>query len=554
MKDRNKRNKHLQIVIAMLAGVVVFFVLYGFAVVWPTNVDWLLNGEDLTQHYIGWRFFRNSQWLFPFGNGNTLAYPNEVSVIFTDSIPIFAVFFKLLSPILPDNFQYFGLWGLLSFILQGGISAKLIQKYTKSGWIVVTGSLLFILSPVMILRTFSHTALASQWIVLLGILFIAYYEELSISRKWTTIAWGALGILASSVHIYFVPMCGILLLGYILIDFIKSRKQIRSLVPVFYPLLSYLVCAAGTIALLGGFSSGVNADTIGLGWFSFNINAFVNPMGWSRLLKDHSVINGYQAEGFAYLGAGVILLLCFTVIFVAANIKKGITLKDYFKGHIKKTVLFFMCAGLVLIAVSPTVTFGNRVLIEVSIPLFAENVWNIFRCSGRFIWPVVYLMLLYGICGDRHWVNRKMKICIMTLCLLLQLFDLSSYMRSRHQEFVSYQQMENYLTSEVWEELAQSGKIKHLVFASDFTTADKELYCFGYYAVEHKMTMNQFCFARINNEIIREEIIKALEEADPATAFIFRNGDTQNYDKYKDLYYYDAGAYLVGLAEPLNGE
>ena len=126
-----KCNQKITFVSGMLLGALCFLVIYGFRVLNPVYDDWLMSGGDLTQHYLGWRFFRESEWLFPIGLMNTIAWPNEVAVIFTDSIPGMAVICKLLSPILPETFQYFGLWGILCFMLQGGFAAVLLNFSIK---------------------------------------------------------------------------------------------------------------------------------------------------------------------------------------------------------------------------------------------------------------------------------------------------------------------------------------------------------------------------------------------------------------------------------------
>ncbi len=111
-----RKNVNIYIIITFLS-VVVFCSIYGVKVLNPTYTDWLLvSGGDLTQHYLGWTAYRTCSWQFPLGMTNTLAYPNKTSVIFTDSIPLFAVLFKLFSPVLPEKFQYFGLWGIVCFI------------------------------------------------------------------------------------------------------------------------------------------------------------------------------------------------------------------------------------------------------------------------------------------------------------------------------------------------------------------------------------------------------------------------------------------------------
>ena len=59
-------------------------------------------------------------------------YGLEISnSIFTDNIPLFAILFKILKPIIYENFQYISLWIFLCFFFQIFISFKLIEKITK---------------------------------------------------------------------------------------------------------------------------------------------------------------------------------------------------------------------------------------------------------------------------------------------------------------------------------------------------------------------------------------------------------------------------------------
>ena len=110
-------------------GVACFLWVYGASVINPLYDAWLFNTDmDLKQHYIGWCHYRMSDWHFPVGLIDTLSYPTSVSVIYTDSIPLVALIFKLFRNILPLRFQYFGMFGLFSFMLMGGISSQLIYE------------------------------------------------------------------------------------------------------------------------------------------------------------------------------------------------------------------------------------------------------------------------------------------------------------------------------------------------------------------------------------------------------------------------------------------
>ncbi len=137
--------------LTFLLGFIVFTCIYGLEIVKPCNTEWLIGG-DLEQHNIGWQAFRRDPWFFPLGMFNSLTYPYPVSIIYTDSIPLVASFFKMLSPILPEHFQYFGLWGLLCILLQSFLGAKILKRFCKNNSIVLIGSLFFTLSPVLFFR------------------------------------------------------------------------------------------------------------------------------------------------------------------------------------------------------------------------------------------------------------------------------------------------------------------------------------------------------------------------------------------------------------------
>ena len=67
------QNPYLIFVLGCLLGSLVFVCIYGLAVVNVTNVAWLTDSSqaeglwDLTQHYLGWVFYRKSPWHFPLG-------------------------------------------------------------------------------------------------------------------------------------------------------------------------------------------------------------------------------------------------------------------------------------------------------------------------------------------------------------------------------------------------------------------------------------------------------------------------------------------------------
>lgn len=197
-----------------LLGVLVFLAVYGVRVLDPTSVDWILNSlsPDPAQHYLGWELFRRSPVHLPYIGANYNAvYPFRTSVLFTDSLPLAALFFKLLGGILPTRFQYFGWWGLLCYALQGGLAQAVIARIagvqptfgrddkskaaiaiimspgqTAKLWGSVLGAGVLVLFPALTIRMFAHTALAANWLVLLALYLWLRSDELmpTTHRDW----------------------------------------------------------------------------------------------------------------------------------------------------------------------------------------------------------------------------------------------------------------------------------------------------------------------------------------------------------------------------------
>jgi len=154
LKDINK-NHRLKVIFlsGALLGGIIFLLLFGVHILDVTYVDRMIvraGVEDLPQHYLAWEYFRNSAWSFPLGNINNLIYPDSISIVYSDSIPLFAIFFKLFNPILPTSFQYFGIWTLLCFMLQGAFASLITYRFSKSNIISLIYSVFFILSTIVL--------------------------------------------------------------------------------------------------------------------------------------------------------------------------------------------------------------------------------------------------------------------------------------------------------------------------------------------------------------------------------------------------------------------
>ena len=538
-------------IVAALLGGIAFVLIYGVKILNPLYTDWLLTGGDPSQHYLGWEFFRRSDWYFPLGLTDQLAYPLKTSVIYTDSIPIFAVFFKLFRSILPQQFQYFGIWGLLCFVLQGYYAAKILGERSSSKTVILAGSIFFIVSPIMVFRMYYHTALAAHWLILLAIYFYSKHEKEYRDIFKPVMQWGILGILIGSIHLYFVPMCGAILLGYILCSIWKERKiRIR----FFYPGISFSVGLFLTVYLLGGFSSGADTGTNNLGLFSFNLNAFLNPMSYSTLLKNTSLwdwpfYTQGQYEGFSYLGMGIILLCACGIVLMIRNIFRRR------KPSVYQIMTVLMSVGLIVMAASPTITWNDKLLLQLPYSSTLYKYWGIFGSCGRMAWPVVYFLMIFGITsiGNMKWKRKEISNVIIILACLVQVIDLSGQLYKRHENYSKKVVYQSPLAGTVWDDIISTGEYKHVVWVTHNVDHDDVIQV-AVYAMRNDMTMGNFYFARgIDKRDITEEQLQNTSE-DCVYVFL-KSDDTFEYEIYKNyedvLHFYPCGDYMIGTVKSL---
>lgn len=549
MKRKFEISNNMLCIFAAILGAAVFVCLYGIRILNPTYVEWLYNGRDLMQHYLGWEFYRRSDWMFPLGMTDQLGYPNATSVIFTDSIPIFAVIFKVFASFLPERFQYFGIWGILCFMLQGFFAARILQVYIEKKWQIVVGCVVFLLSPVVLFRMYMHTALAGQWLILAAIYLCAVHKENYKKVKKTSLQWGILGFLIGGIHLYFTPMCGALLAGYVVYSCICEKK-----IAVRYvmPLVTYCMGLGGNVFLLGGFSSEVSAGTSNLGVHSFNLNGFFNAMGYSGILKSLDTYTNGQYEGFAYLGLGIIILLLVSLMYYITKLIRRQMQILVWKWLITGGVML----GLVLLAASHVISFGSHLLIELPNIDRIMKYWGIFGSSGRLIWPVYYIIMFFAVIGTLKLAEDIPRLkaagnIIFVSCLFLQLFDLSSKLGEIHAKYEETPVYETVFDDEIWDKAAEKG-YKHLVWVSHNTDGYQILHM-AKFALDHHMTTNNYYFARGID--FRESVKAEMQNINEESLYVFKPGDPFDYEIYQNyedkLYLYAANGYVIGSVKPI---
>lgn len=408
---------------AAVAGLIVLSLLIVPAIINPLNVGWLAKG-DPAQSYLGWLFFRHEPWGWPLGAAHALGMEQASSIVYSDSIPLLAIPLKLISAFLPANFQYYGLWLFGCYALQGFFACRLVMLFSHRPPVILIGVLLFLLSPIMLLRVQSHFALSAHWIVLAAIYL--YYAP--ITRRWW-LHWLLLLWLAPLVHAYLMFMAYAIWAASLLRLVVIDREH-RS---VF--LLTWAALAlGGSLAVMwsAGYFLQMDVSAGGFGYYSMNLLSPLLPVGVGSFVIDApAAATAGQYEGFNYLGLGVVVALTLAVAHTIKVRRCSMTSARTSGPRRSEWPLLACCLVLSVLALSNVVTVGSRTLFTLPLPGQIEAALNVFRASGRLFWPVYYVLILATL---RFAASLSAPICsrLLVVVLVLQTVDLWPFIHSIH--------------------------------------------------------------------------------------------------------------------------
>lgn len=613
MRTRDRQNtsrignkSYPAFLIGLIIGIVIFIAIYGFGVINPTNTEWLLHSNDLegsidlTQHYMGWVFYRDTPWTFPLGLTEGI-YSEPVSVVYTDSIPLFALFFKIFSGILPYSFQYMGLFGLMCYGLMGGFGALVTRRYTSNVLVNGISATLFVLSPILLNRMYLHTALSAHFLIVAGIVLWLYRDKMRWNRY--LISWIVLIAGGTLINAYFTPILLGILLCSILQDIIIGAKIGKNIVLLALPILVSLFGAW----IMGMFYGETNASgSGGLDMLSFNLDGFFNPMTYatsfghfthdfrevtySGIVRGFPLLSPYQNEGFAYLGLGMIILVIIAFVLLIAYIirrlvgrnrsndsspKRG---KTYTRRQVISVIVSLLVYLVVftLLAMSPKWTIGEVEILNIPWPKMIWDLLSTFRSTGRFIWPVYYMIMSLALLIPTYIFVRNDKdtyatnifprrnvfviekaiiIAILVLVVIVQIIDLWPAMKQKHNDFHKEVEYVSDLTSPSWEEIA--AKCDTIVVyppSSDLYWDGISALTFEIFAHEHNMSMNMTYMSRDLTEFADEKTNAEFEERAkgktyPNHMYLFlsaKESELPDSNIY-NLNYYRIDGYIVGL-------
>lgn len=538
-KYDGKKSCCILVGISAVIGMLVFMFVFGVNILDISNDEWLLQGGDISQHYFGWLYYRKSDWKFPIGMISDMI-DLDVSVIFMDSIPILALIFKLLSPILPATFQYFGIWGIVSYGLMGALAAAVLYQYIDSKVYCCIGSVFFIFSPIMLQRMYTHTSLGAQWIIILAILI---WNCQPAKLRYKVLMWTGIACLGAMTHLYFVPFT----FGFIFFDAVKvgvCEKGIKKINAVAI-LLVPLIMALTVLFCMGAFSGTGEYQVWGWGFYSANINALINPMNASLLLPDLACGEG-QYEGFAYLGLGIWFLVGVDAVLCIRN---WTTVKEMFQEK-KVTISLLLLLAIIFagLSLSPIIMMGEEVIYSFQWPDIIAKILGIFRASGRFMWIPVYLIFVFSIIFCYKHCSKRSALIIIIIACVIQIIDLSPLIITKKNVSVQMGEYERKIDEEKWNLLLKD-KEKIVFVPHDTVYINQDItYAIGNMAYDNEIALNSFYVSRPDAEKMTSLTNSYIEQIPRGEAdkyvFVFYDESHLLDDSYNLNYYYVDGVYV----------
>lgn len=383
----------------------------------PINTKWLFNDVDLATQQIGWYFFKNDIWRFPLGLNPNYGDNINNTIIYSDSIPLLAFIFKFilnLFRINEINIQYYSIWYYLCFHLQLFFSYKIIYCLTKEKYFSILSSLLFFFAPIYLFRLSHHATLVGHWIILLGIYLLIIDRNIKKKKYWFFII-----NLSCLINLYYTFILIIFYLVFVTCSSFKNKKYLSNFINTFFIFLTLYI-----LMYVSGYFEIRYIDAVGFGFgkYKMNLLSLIDPgnnngISWSQILPNIQLSSMEESEGFNYFGMGnlLLILLCFI-----SNIIKNNNIIS--KNHIQ-----FIIASLIflLLAISNKISFGNIEIINVELNKYLLGILSVFRASGRFFWPVYYLIIIFSIYSIYRNFKHKLSIKIILIIVSIQVLDIS---------------------------------------------------------------------------------------------------------------------------------
>jgi hypothetical protein len=431
------------------ANVALFVGLTSGRILWPGHVSWLMWGDSAT-HYLGWEFFRRGPLtVWPPGASPLFGVGYSSSVVYADAIPLLALPMKFVLAFTDVRVQYLGAWLLACFVLQGVFAVKLLRRFGVDGPVLVPGALLFSIAPVFLYRMvtggYGHMALAGHFLVLWALWLVL--DPQLLHRRWAAVL-----LVSLLVQFYLFVMVGYFYVVAVCWWVWRQRRE-RSWRVTGFGVLGNVVGVV-VVAYLAGYFMGGSTVADGFGQFRTDIVGLVDPSpndfpGWSTVLPNPFNVDGTH-EGYAFLGSATLVL---------GAVALAIALRRRSRIEHRVVLLAAVSAPLFLLALSNRLQFAGREAGTLPLPSGVETLLNVVRATGRFSWPMVYVLVCAALVTLIRGVpHRMIAAVVVSAAFVMQMVDSRIALAEVNERFVESSRVETYLRDSRWATIANGSR------------------------------------------------------------------------------------------------
>jgi hypothetical protein len=384
--------------VGLLAGVAALFLMAPTDFILLRSPAVLGPAGDMAQALGGAIAYVADGWRFPlFDIGNVMTDGRQ-NIIFTDSIPAYALLWKLYSHLAEPDFRFYLPAFVVFTILMQGVSAALLLRWLGVTSVVAlfAGALLFAVWPIFLFRfMMQHLALTSHWLILFGIGLLLTAPLAGPSGRRNLVLWSALVVLSLLIHGYFFAFTTALFVGRLAIDRFAptdgsglGNRQAIVDAAIFLGLSALVMVVSGHVG-------GPRVVSEGFGYYSLNLAAPVIPAHLSLFVPNWMPFPLGQAEGYNYIPMAGFVLIAVALVDVVSGPGRRDASRRLSRGGIWAVAL--LALAFTAFAASNQIWFAGSKVASYTVPSFALGIVGTFRSSGRFFWVVSYLVLALSI-------------------------------------------------------------------------------------------------------------------------------------------------------------
>ena len=419
----------LCLALSFALGVAWVFILLPASVILGDSPFWTFprgiipgGANDMGQTVVGYVAYAQAPWTLPLLQVPGMSdEPGGTNVLWLDAVPVLDVVGKIVSQASAHVVNLIGFWLLLCFSLPGVAMTVLLRVAGARSLIAVVVGTVFADTMPFLLFRWGHSALCGQFLIILALALYLHTVRRRLPLR-DIVQWGALLALAITTNVYLFAMVGACWFAAIVqIWWNRQASWLRALVSS----VAVVAVIVGLMRLMGyGGAEVASSGAEGFGDFSMNLVGPVFPQ-WSGFIPPlssyPSLDRRSSTEGFAYLGLGLILLL----LFEARSILQFIG--THWRRHL---VLAVVMIGMFLFAVTNRVFVLKWLVLDVPLPNPIMQIAALFRSSGRFFWPVGYMLVALAIAVALRRFRPRTAALALSLAAVVQLVDVMPLRRA----------------------------------------------------------------------------------------------------------------------------